>query len=400
MRAGWAEACITPARGVSLLGYDYRQECLPAGNEGVLDDLWCRILVIADAEGGLAAWITFDLCIISVAFARHLRRLAADELGIGIERVLISCSHTHSGPWLWEPELADSLGKVFAHQQGLRADGPEAAYAEELPTIMVTTLRRAAGLTVPVEARIAQAPIGLGYNRRVRTGRGVELCWNPQEQDHLHPGPSADPLCTVLELRQISGRRRFVMASIGCHPVTLGKTSCLVSADWPGRMLAYLRDWLPECQAGFVLGACGDVHPWIATQADASGVDIVGRAAAAQVALLIESGGRPVPDVTLQAQQSSLAIGQTTLDLVVWHLGDLAILASPTEMFAGLSADLRRGLPGPVVVATNTNGWTGYWPTKAAYAEGGYEVDAARAHGREPDDGQRLVAELRSLVLA
>jgi hypothetical protein len=42
----------------------------------------------------------------------------------------------------------------------------------------------------------------------------------------------------------------------------------------------------------------------------------------------------------------------------------------------------------------------GYWPTRAALAEGGYEVDGARQMGRKPGDGERLIATLAGLALS
>jgi hypothetical protein len=106
------------------------------------------------------------------------------------------------------------------------------------------------------------------------------------------------------------------------------------------------------------------------------------------VALLAQAG-RPAGD--------ELRIAAKT-DLAVWRIGRVRLAAAPVELFSELSAELRRQLPGPLLVATNTNGWTGYWPTRAAFAEGGYEVDGARALGRRPGDGERLVEALVALT--
>lgn len=83
----------------------------------------------------------------------------------------------------------------------------------------------------------------------------------------------------------------------------------------------------------------------------------------------------------------------------MWNLAGVQLAAAPVELFSELSVQLRQQVPGPLLVATNTNGWTGYWPTRTAFAEGGYEVDGARAMGRKPGDGEKLVAELAKLVI-
>jgi hypothetical protein len=74
------------------------------------------------------------------------------------------------------------------------------------------------------------------------------------------------------------------------------------------------------------------------------------------------------------------------------------MVSSPTELFADLSCQLRERIDGPLIVATNANGWTGYWPTQGAFASGGYEIDAAKAMGRSVGDDERLVDALVDLA--
>ncbi len=400
LKSGFARIDITPEPECDLLGYEFRQEKLPRGNAGPLDPLYARALVLDDGSGPTAI-VSLDLCILLVPLARRMRAAVAQAIGAPVDRVMICCSHTHSGPFPQRPEDGESnLLSTFVSPDGVNAD---VAYARLLEERIVEAAARAAGLMCPVTLAAQEAPCGIAYTRRVPTPDGVRLCWNPHEFPDLRPAPSADPMMTVVAFRQVAGPRQVLLWSVGCHPVTLGKTSRVVSADWPGAACAQLEAQLPGTDAMFVLGACGDTHPWIATQDSPAALQTVGRAASGTAALLAHAlhapaGLRDPENLSIKTLSRTVTFGKDELDLMAWKIGPLTIATAPVELFSQLSADLRHKIAGPLVVATNTNGWTGYWPTREAFAEGDYEVNAARANGRQPGDSERLIDELESLV--
>jgi hypothetical protein len=395
--AGFARVEITPPRECTLQGYEFRFSQLPAGNDGPLDPLYARAVAVGDGNGAPAILLSLDVCIVSTQLSRRLSERIAERLGTAPDRVLVTTTHTHSGPDLDEPELAESLGAVFEGNSADNADSPGRRYTAEMLTRAVDAASRAAGLMTPVAARYAHAPLGIAYTRRVPTGDGsVEHCWNPREQTHLHPGPAPDPTCTVLAFEQPSGGRRTVLFNAAAHPTVLGKTSRLVSADWPGAACRTIEQTLPHSDALFLPGASGDLHPWIATQNDPAGVDIVGQAAARFVALLAHAL-RDAGD-TLRFVSRTETIGGREVPLAGWRIGDVLLLASPTEMFSGLSGALRGRVGNPVINITCAGGWTGYWPTAEAFEQGSYEVDAARAHGRSADDSASLIDALAAMA--
>jgi hypothetical protein len=388
MKAGYARLPITPGPEVGLMGYAFRQESLPAGNDGVHDPLYARALVLED-EGVRAALVSLDVAVLVTATARALRREVGEAIGTTAGRVMIGCTHTHSGPDLSEIDVGYETGEK-ARPETRGADSPEGRYFETLRAKAVEAAVRAAGLLYPVRAEAQEAALGIGYNRRVATGEGgVAHLWNTGEQADLEPGPTPDPTCTALVLRQTAGRRRYVVWSVGAHGVVLGKTSRVVSADWPGAACGAIEARVPGARAMFLAGAAGDVHPWIATQEDAGNVWTVGEAAGAFVALLTEGtrGGAE----GLATAERRVEIAGVELDVSAWRVGPCRLVALPVELFSGLGAALRRRVGGPLVVATVTNGWEGYWPTREAFAAGGYEVEIARRKGLEAGDGERLV---------
>jgi hypothetical protein len=397
LQAGFSRIEITPPRECSLQGYEFRFSQLPPGNDGVLDPLFARALALSDGDGPPAILLSLDVCIVSVALVGRLSRRIAERVGTTPDRVLVTTTHTHSGPDLAEPELADALGAVFESAATDATDSPGRRYAATMEDRAVESAVRSAALMTPVLARWGCAPLGIAYDRRVPTADGgVEHCWNPREQTHLRPGPAADPTCTVLALEQPSAGRRIVLFNASGHPTVLGKTSRVVSADWPGAACRAIEQAVPNTDALFLLGASGDLHPWIATQDDPAGVDIVGAAAGSTVALLTHA----LPDAgdTLRIATRRDTLGGRETPLSGWRIGEVVLLASPTEMFSGLSAALRSRVGDPLINVTCAGGWTGYWPTAEAFEQGSYEVDGARRHGRSAADSAALVDALTELA--
>lgn len=78
------------------------------------------------------------------------------------------------------------------------------------------------------------------------------------------------------------------------------------------------------------------------------------------------------------------------------------MLGVNAEVFSRFAADLRRAAARPVYVVGYANGVLGYLPTAAAYAEGGYEVDAAHffygGFRYQPGALEKLTQEAVTLV--
>lgn len=398
IKIGYSSADITPDRDAALIGYEFRRSELPAGNAGVLDPLNLKAFVL-DSPAGPAVLVALDLCIIEPDLARHWRKIAAEAAGTVPEKVIISCSHTHSGPF---PRMGRGGDKASIGKSSNRVVTEAEACAEytvRVETTLKGTVAAAAGLLLPYSISWNQAPLGLGYNRRVISPAGLRQCWNPQEQHDLMPGPSPDPQFTLLVARQLNGPREIILWGHGAHPVVLGKTSRMLSADWPGCACRMLEAGHPYRYTGFFLGACGNIHPWIATQDNAAGVGVVGGCAAAFAELIVH-GAFPMgeTEATIETAADTITLGGVELDLAVWRWGGLWIAAVPVELFAELGAALRKQFDAPLFLISNANGWTGYWPHAAAFAEGGYEIDAARAMGRNPGDGEKLIEAVVTLA--
>ena len=388
---GFSRAVINPSRSVTLEGYKYRKTVLPPGNDGVHDPLYARVLALRDG-GPPAVLVSMDLCFLTVAAARDLRKAIVEKCEVDPARVILAATHTHSGPAV-VLDADDETGDLPAE-----AVQESIAYYRQLRKNILQAVVAALAYGHSMQVYVQEVPLGLGYDRRIQTPEGVKNCWSPLDFPDLPLGLSPDPHCTMLLLRQVHGSKRLVLWSVGVHPTTLGRTSRVVSAEYPGAACSMIEEYCPDTSAMFVLGACGHSGPWVSVQDAPAKVELVARPAASMVALLMEAPRPAGGGEKLKIASRTITIGRNELDLAVWRLGPLWLVACPVELFGELSLDLRRRLGGAVMLAAVANGWLGYWPTKAAFDEGAYEAALASEHHLEPGDVERLIDALVELA--
>lgn len=94
LRAGFARADITPPPGVGLAGDG------PEGSEatGQRLRLYARVLVLEDSSGNRLALVAADLPLGSAGLQRRVADSTKINDGIDVDRLIISVTHTHSGP--------------------------------------------------------------------------------------------------------------------------------------------------------------------------------------------------------------------------------------------------------------------------------------------------------------
>ena len=94
IKAAMKRADITPPQGLELAGYPH----YPRYNEGHHDPLYAACMYLNNSEQEVAM-VTLDLLFFSKKHVTEVRRRVAEKTGIPGSNVMISCSHTHSGPW-------------------------------------------------------------------------------------------------------------------------------------------------------------------------------------------------------------------------------------------------------------------------------------------------------------
>ncbi|MDD8016043.1 MAG: neutral/alkaline non-lysosomal ceramidase N-terminal domain-containing protein, partial [Acidobacteriota bacterium] len=93
VKVGLSEEIITPPVGVPMAGYARKSV-----STGVHDDLYARSLVIEGADKTPVVLMTLGLVNFNFDNAEKIRAKVNAGTGIPAENILISCTHTHSGP--------------------------------------------------------------------------------------------------------------------------------------------------------------------------------------------------------------------------------------------------------------------------------------------------------------
>jgi hypothetical protein len=238
LKAGVARVEITPATFMAMYGYANRK-CGPAN--GIHDPLFAKALVLQAGDARLAI-VTMD---IGSMVSDNLRRDVAAKLNIPV--LLLSASHTHSGP------------SFLPYGSSPSSDAAANAYLAELERKVFSAVQEAAGAMAPVRLAAGRGSLQLGYNRLLRRedGRARALFDNLERVPY---GP-VDPEFVLLRVDGMDGAPRALLVHYATHAVVLGPTSCKYSADYPGVMQTQVEREMKGTQVMFVQGGAGDINP-------------------------------------------------------------------------------------------------------------------------------------------
>ena len=189
---GTAMRTINPQPGVPLVGY-------PSGrpNTGVALDLCARAAVFGTpgkAEPA-AALVVLDLIHVDFELGRAIReRASAAVPGLAPSAIMVSGTHTHSGPSRLDETMMASAVEAVAAAWKAREE---------------------------VTARIGHARARWGHNRRVVDAEGkAKNDW--KDPLGLHNGLFNPDVPFVVFDDARSGEIRAILANYGCHPVMCG----------------------------------------------------------------------------------------------------------------------------------------------------------------------------------
>jgi neutral ceramidase len=356
--------------------------------EGARDQLAARALVLESA-GTRVAWVAIDLLAVDRAFTTDAgRRLAA--AGVRPATLVISASHTHSGPGAFVDSAA--LG-------WLALDRLDRAVRDALLDSVVAAVRRADAARRP--ARVA---VGSTTAPPVTVSR-------------LHQPLDAE--IVVLRVTAADGAPLALVWNYAIHGTMLSAQDLRLSADVMGDASTALERAL-AVPALFVNGAAGDVSP--AHHGDRAAHDIGGELAAAvrrgwtaatavtrpTVSVAVRGVALPEPRLpvtscvrgwaprALDVPLGSVFPRETTLTAVA--VGDAAWVTIPGELQTKLGLAIKQGARSRfphAMVAGYSNDYLGYLLTAADYARPSY-VACSSLYG--PHAGECLAAAAGGLL--
>jgi len=241
-KAGLAEVKITPEEPIHLAGYASRTKPF----EKVAADLYAKALALEDAAGNRAVLVTSDLIGFRAAVAEPICERLREKVGLKREQILLSVSHTHTGPSL----SLDAQARPPYSEEDARKT---VEYTRRLQDKVVALVEQALGKLEPARLAWSTGVAHFVMNRREFTPNGVILGVNPR-------GP-VDRSVPVLRVATPEGKLRAVVFGYACHNTTLGGNIYEVSGDYAGFAQAHVQEKLPGVQAMFVTGCAGDSNP-------------------------------------------------------------------------------------------------------------------------------------------
>jgi hypothetical protein len=420
-KVGLARVKITPERPVFQAGYASRNKPF----EKVTADLYAKALALEDREGHLAVLVTTDLIGLQAAVAEPICQRLAAKSGLKREQILLSSSHTHTGPALsLDPKPAE--GRSEGDQQRT------VEYTRWLQDRLVEVIQKALEKREPARLSWGWGVANFVMNRREHTPNGVILGVNPR-------GP-ADRTVPVLRIDGPDGKLRAVLFGAGTHNTTLTDKCFEICGDYAGFAQAYVEEHQPGAQALFMLGCAGDSNPYPRGTMDIARAQ--GAELGKEVCRVLETKLQPVrgplkiafdrvalplqeppPRAELEKQAAQkggiqpwvarqmLTIldrgeklpGEYVCPVTVWQLGDdLTLVALSGEVVVDYVAMLEKALgPNRLWTAAYCNDVFGYLPSARVLSEGGYETRGLYYGGIGLFDAKAqdvLVAKVRELA--
>jgi len=413
-KAGVAIANITPPVGVDMTGFGGR----PSGAIGIHDDLFAKVLMLDDGNRKLVI-VTSDLLSLDFDLVSRIRELVKEQLHIPPENVMLNSSHTHSGP---ATISLRGLGKRDESYVG----------------VLVSKI---AGAAVEADSKLTDAKLGfgrgdvqIGVNRRQKREDGAMVLG-------VNPDGKIAPYVDVIRVDDAEGKPMAILFCHAAHPVVLGGSNILISADYPGYAMQVIQQVERGSVAMFAQGCCGNINsnPVGRTFEDVRRLGTILGAAVIGTTEQIKtrSGGASVParielrscsrtiDLPLQepisvteaqklvenyrkelAEIKAQGIGRPrsymvqaqlewtqdmlkeakegkksraqSFEIQAMQLGDAAIVSLTGEVFIELALEIEERSPyEQTIVLGYTNGCIGYVPDEESYPDGGYEVSGA-----------------------
>ena len=219
-------------------------------NQGVHDDLWSKAIVL-EHEGTRAALVALDLVSIPERFVADARRRIESRTGIPGAFVMISATHTHTGP-----EMGSRLTGVDAATKKIATD-----YHKALPGWIAESVEKAVADLQP--AHVSKA-VGhedsISFIRRFRMKDG-RVGWNPGKlnPDIVHPIGTIDPVVPVVYFSTPDREPLAMYVSFANHLDTVGGME--FSADYPYTLAKQLREAKgPDMLTVFTIGTAGNIN--------------------------------------------------------------------------------------------------------------------------------------------
>jgi len=277
----------------------------------------------------------------------------------------------------------------------------DAAYAARVKRALIEGVQQARARLAPAQLTWGKGAASANINRRARDVDGrIRLGLNPD-------GP-VDREIGLIRVETPAGQPIALVANYAMHGTAMSGANTLISGDAPGIVASYVEAKLGAPML-YVNGAAGNIAPIYSVYPDPRAAHL-GEFRVLLGDRILQANAKLPPAssrATLQLDEEWVEIPRRAglgwpddlgayltsgslirLPVRYWRIGGAAggvaaaksavIWAAPLELFCEIALDVRaRSKFAHTWFFGYANGWMGYLPTKAAYAEGGYEPSVA-----------------------
>jgi neutral ceramidase len=416
LRLGRADVNITPPVGMPMGGYFYLRL-----STRVHDDLHAKALVL-EKDGVKVALVACDLVGVPARIANVARQLIERTSGLKGEQVMISGTHTHTGPEIDPIILASAQGQTarIVHE-----------YYASLPAKIAESVKLAEASLVPARAWAAVGhENSLSFNRRFLMKDGT-VRFNPGKMnpDIVRPVGPIDPDVAVVYFDTPDSKSLATYVNFPLHLDTVGRTA--FSADYPHTLDKLAREVKGrEMMTLFTIGTAGNInHLDVKSDDRQQGHEEAARIGTVLASEVLKTYARmkspitgplktahetvrlPVLELKPGELERSREVVERSLkpglagpefletvnafkvlnvaerqgkpieaEVQLMTLGDeLAWVGLPGEIFVELGLAIKLASPFPTtIICELANDVIDYVPNRKAFAEGGYEVVTAQ----------------------
>ncbi len=249
MKIGFSKIIITPDlskrdKPLQLAGYAPRKLCT-----GVHDDLFARAVYFEGQEKELTTHILMIVCdIVSIdnTFSDLIKKYISQKIPISPENIMISATHTHSGPDYWG---VFRPGSFLRYIQGFISPRPETHELFVLGRNLIKVAKSA--YQNKKSAKIGAAQIEIPENERVMINRNDPFNFE-----------SAKYPISVIKIESEQGKLIGLIINYATHGTTLPRENTLITADYIGYFIRSLEDYFQGQNAEFAYfnGPCGEIN--------------------------------------------------------------------------------------------------------------------------------------------
>ena len=392
MKIAWFKKNISPEVGAYLAGYSLNDKSVMK-----LDDLYADGLCLDDGERKVLI-IGLDLLGLDEWFIRKIRKNCSEILGIPEHAVLISCTHTHTGP---------ETRTMAAHPEQLNQpylDQLEKTLSDAVRALTPDAFRECSG-------SFYSCLCDENRNRRYSAGDN-HATFTPHRREVL-PGCTgfADKeLGGLVFVDKETGLPAYILGNYAAHPLaghSIGLGGLRISADFPGAF----RDYITAntgAAAMFISGAAGDMVPKEDELGDEASRGMGVRLGKAAIGAVIEARRNPLRygfaddakvgscshtfTVPLRKKYRNnparlpkpyLGRDDVTLEIQCVSVGDICFVGVPGELCAELGQEIKWHSPfRRTFIAYNSTAYFSYMGPANFLVSGGYEGPSQRFTAR------------------